>query len=394
MRGKSMILIVIALGCGLVASIGISQILDGRGSGGPKVETRKIYVAVKDVDISHVLDAETIKLEEWPIEKIPEGAVVSLDEVKGLMTNQRLFSGEPIRKEKLVDPMKKGGESARIPAGYRVQAIKVQPQDVVGNLIAPGDHVDVQVYLRKGGNIPDTITKTFLEDVRVFAVNQTTSRDQDEEGNKINAKTISLLLKPAQVEEMLLASRLGQISLSLRRPDDQTMEDTKSQGTRIGSLLRGQAVDGTPESGAKPNVPQAAPAKAAADFTAWLNSVTADNAAEPAHDDSGDQVASAYWQMQLLTPAGVTNIEVANTDSISVARTVTGDPSAGQVPPSANVPSSTHDFDAAPLADEPASTDADAGHDDGASPADGDDSAAGDDSTTDSASGEEAGLDS
>ena len=205
MRGKSMILIVIALGCGLVASIGISQILDGRGGGGPKVETRKIYVAVKDVDINHVLDAETIKLEEWPVEKIPEGAVASLDEVKGLMTNQRLFSGEPIRKEKLVDPMKKGGESARIPAGYRVQAIKVKAEDVAGNLIAPGDHVDVQVYLRKGGNIPDTITKTFLEDVRVFAINQTTSREQDEEGNKINAKTVSLLLKPAQVEEMLLA---------------------------------------------------------------------------------------------------------------------------------------------------------------------------------------------
>jgi pilus assembly protein CpaB len=258
-------------------------------------------------------------------------------------------------------------------------------------------HVDVQVYLRKGGNIPDTITKTFLEDVRVFAINQTTSREQDEEGNKINAKTVSLLLKPAQVEEMLLASRLGQISLSLRRPDDESTDDTQSQGTRISSLLRGQAVDGTPEGGAKPNVPQTVPAtskNAAADFTSWLNSVTADGAKEPASNDSAVQLASAYWTVQILTPAGVTNFEVANNDSISAARQLSDEPSAGQLPPSANVPASTTDFDDAPLHEEPASTDADAGHDDDASHASGDDSAAGDDSTTDSASGEEAGLDS
>ena len=41
MRPKSLILIVIALGCGLVASIGISQVMEGRSANAnsPKIQT-------------------------------------------------------------------------------------------------------------------------------------------------------------------------------------------------------------------------------------------------------------------------------------------------------------------------------------------------------------------
>ena len=35
MRSKSIILVALALGCGLVASIGISQIMDARNHGAP-----------------------------------------------------------------------------------------------------------------------------------------------------------------------------------------------------------------------------------------------------------------------------------------------------------------------------------------------------------------------
>ena len=395
MRGKSMILIVIALGCGLVASIGISQILDGRsGQQAAQAETRKIYVAVKDVDISQVLDAETIKLEEWPVEKIPEGAVTSLDEVKGLSPNQRLYAGEPIRKEKLVDPTKRGGEAQRIPEGYRVQAIKVKAEDVAGNLIGPGDHVDVIVYLRKGGNIPETVTKTFMEDVRVFAVNQTTTREQDEEGNKISAKTVSLLVKPAQVQELLLASRLGQISLSLRRPDDTALTDS-SQGSTISDFFTGSAVDGTPDAKSQPQVASSPAAKSAAsDFTQWLNDITQDPAQPAAGNGSDDQVAEAYFHVQLLTPTGVVNYEVANSDNVYGSRQIDAHATSASAPAAPVAPPAAANFDDAPLGDEPATTDADAAGSDDAQDAGDAESAAGDDSTTDSASGDEEGFDS
>ena len=73
MRMKSLILIFIALGCGLVASIGISQVMN-RGGGGGSMEMEQILVALTDIDIGTKLDAQNVKLEDWPKAKIPEGA--------------------------------------------------------------------------------------------------------------------------------------------------------------------------------------------------------------------------------------------------------------------------------------------------------------------------------
>jgi pilus assembly protein CpaB len=74
MRMKSLILIFIALGCGLVASIGISQVMD-RGGGGGNVEMDRVLVALADIDIGSRLSDKNVKLEDWPKNKVPEGAV-------------------------------------------------------------------------------------------------------------------------------------------------------------------------------------------------------------------------------------------------------------------------------------------------------------------------------
>ena len=52
MRPKSMILIVIALGCGLIASIGISQVMENRAVEVPvAAPMEKIYVAMTDIPL-------------------------------------------------------------------------------------------------------------------------------------------------------------------------------------------------------------------------------------------------------------------------------------------------------------------------------------------------------
>ena len=58
MRGKSMALLILALGCGLVASIGITQVVKrnpepATGAG----ETATVFVAVKDVALGEPLCA-------------------------------------------------------------------------------------------------------------------------------------------------------------------------------------------------------------------------------------------------------------------------------------------------------------------------------------------------
>ncbi len=364
MRGKSMILIVIALGCGLVASIGISQILDRSGSvAAPNTDTKKVYVAVKDVNISEVFDAEMMKLEEWPVEKVPEGAVTKLEDIVGLAPNQRLYAGEVIRKEKLVDPAKAGGKAFLIPKGYRVQAVKVTAAETSGNLITPGDHVDVQVYLRKGGNIPQSTTKTILEDVRVFAVNSDTSKQIDDDGKAINAKTVSLLVKPPQLQTLLLASRVGQISLSLRHPDDETQSDG-SESARMANLLNGRAEDATPDVKVKHDVAAEAAKTAANDFKHFLNGLN--QLKQPAPAANADQVAKVFV-MEELTREGIKTWELQDTEQFSKAQVVTRSVAGfgADVPPAATVDFPVVDDDQA-TADNDQSADGNADDADGA----------------------------
>jgi pilus assembly protein CpaB len=84
MRPKTLILFFVAIGCGLVASIGVSQYMEkARGSAGLQLETQKIYVAASEINIGDTLDDKNIKLEEWPKDRIPEGAVTELKDLEG-----------------------------------------------------------------------------------------------------------------------------------------------------------------------------------------------------------------------------------------------------------------------------------------------------------------------
>jgi pilus assembly protein CpaB len=233
MRPKSIVLIVIAMGCGLIASIGISQVMD-RKSGGTSVETSEIFVTMVDVAIGQPLTQQMIKLEEWPKDKVPEGAINKLADIEGRRPKQPLYAGEPILHRKLIDQSGAGGASEKIPKGYRVMSVKVTMDSAASGLLLPGDRVDVIVYLRQGGGIPVPMTRTILTDVIVFAVNEQITRETDADSSTINAKTVSLLVKPDQVEKLMLATELGKLRLSLRRADDETQ--TTAGGASLDDL--------------------------------------------------------------------------------------------------------------------------------------------------------------
>lgn len=232
MRPKSMILIVIALGCGLVASIGISQVMENRASDAAVVlPMEKIYVATRDVPLGEIMSPQMVKLEEWPQDKVPDGAVRNLEEIEGRRPLTRLYPGEPILMAKLIDANKFYGASEKIPKGFRVASVKVTMDSSASGLINPGDRVDVVVFLRSGRGVSLTGTRTILKNVTVFAVNDRFQRDPEDEGDAgSTAKTVSLLVKPSQVERLMLAQELGRIKLSLRRSDDDS-EDAATGAT-------------------------------------------------------------------------------------------------------------------------------------------------------------------
>jgi pilus assembly protein CpaB len=233
MRAKSLILFVIAVGCGLAASIGVSQYMESASSAAPQIETAKILVTMTDLGIGDKLDAQTVKLEEWPKDRIPDGAVLELAEIEGKSPRMRMYAGEPILVAKLTGNNQSSAVDT-IPKGYRAVPVKVSAE-TAGGLIQPGDRVDVLVMLRKSAEIPETGTRTILRDVNVFSVDGATERSIDETGQARNVNTVLLLVKPGQAASVTLASELGRLFLTLRRPDDDT-EDA-SEGVSVRSLL-------------------------------------------------------------------------------------------------------------------------------------------------------------
>lgn len=285
MRMKSLILIFIALGCGLVASIGISQVMERGGGSGPALETEQILVALTDIDAGAKLDVNNIRLEDWPKNKVPEAAIRRVDDAKGKFAVPRFFKGEPIVATRISETT--NGVADLIPEGYRAIPVKME-EDTVMKAISPGDRVDISVFLKRDGNeIPRTGVFPIIRNVQIFAVNSNTERTTDAKGGEAAFRTVSLLIKEKQVGELELAKRVGAIQLSLRRRNE-TDDDIGEETHSMQELLEGKSEMGGDAAPAPPS-------------DSGFNNLLANGS--PA---AGAPVAAASeWQMNIQGPNGI-----------------------------------------------------------------------------------------
>lgn len=322
MRAKSMVLILIALGCGLVASIAISQVMErGSKSANAGLETVSIYVASTDIDVNEQLSATNVRVEEWPKSKLPEGAVKDLKDITERFARVRFYAGEPILTAKLVNEIE--GPAVKIPDGHRVCSMKVQMDTAIAGLVNPGDRVDIFGYFKEGRGIPKTGTREILKNVRVFAVNDQTDQEVDQQGRSIAAKTVSLLVKQEQVAKLMLAMELGTLRLALRRPNEDGDATNANEAADIDALFGSRSetadTDGTQASSSPAKSGQLA--SAAQGFVGFLNNLKS----QPTNQVP-DEVLSVdpaprrpVWQMTLLTPEGGTQFTWDDEQNLPVA---------------------------------------------------------------------------
>lgn len=327
MRAKSMVLILIALGCGLVASIAISQVMErGSKSANAGLETVPIYVASTDIDVNEQLSATNVRVEEWPKSKLPEGAVKDLKDVAERFARVRFYAGEPILLAKLVNEIE--GPAVKIPDGHRVCSMKVQMDTAIAGLVNPGDRVDIFGYFKEGRGIPKTGTREILKNVRVFAVNDQTDQEVDQQGRSIAAKTVSLLVKQEQVAKLMLAMELGTLRLALRRPNEESDASNANEAADIDALFgsRSETADTDGSQASTTPSPNGQLASAAQGFVGFLNNLKSQhNTPVPDEVLSVEPAARRpVWQMTLLTPEGGTQFTWDDEQSLPVAGDATG----------------------------------------------------------------------
>jgi pilus assembly protein CpaB len=209
MRAKSLVLLVVALGCGMIAAVAVSKSVMNSDSPTVEQSTVEIFVAVKDLPHAQKISAENVKLEKWPQNRIPEGSVRQLDQVEGKFTNQMIFAGEPILEKKIADSRE--SFSTNIPPGFRIF-------DITGNAgyIKPGDHVDIVGTFKPSGRNSVPETRTVMRNVQVFGIDGNTTRDSDSTNEKRKGSVFQLLVQESQLEALTLANSLGELRLNLR----------------------------------------------------------------------------------------------------------------------------------------------------------------------------------
>lgn len=189
--------------------------MQAQNTGQSPVQMQEIFVTTKTIDVAEEITAEKIRLEEWPADRIPEGSASDLKEIEGKYARQRFYAGEPVMPVKLMNDT--NGTSQTIPKGFSVVSMKADPENAVASLVRPGDRVDVMAYFTKSEMIPETMAKTVLRGIRVFAVDGRTQRDEDDDDGRA-ARTISLLIQSSDAEAWTYASELGRIRLTLGNP--------------------------------------------------------------------------------------------------------------------------------------------------------------------------------
>ncbi len=230
MRPKSLILLSLALGCGLVASVGINQVMS-KGSPVVQAPSEKVavFVAKKEIAMNDLISPEMLTTKQMPKDIVPPGALTNLKDVEDRRAATRIIVDDILLDAKLLKKGEKGRGSDHIPAGMRGVAIKVDAASTSGYLVKPGDHVDLMVYLRKNGSngVQNTMIKTFLQNVRILAADNVLTESPDGKGQK-TMKTVSLVVTQEQAEVVTIAASMGKITLALRSPKDTELVDDTS----------------------------------------------------------------------------------------------------------------------------------------------------------------------
>lgn len=222
MKMKSMVLLCLAIGCGLVAMLGVQRAMSGDG-GAEEELVVSVLVAKTEINPGVRLeDGVNVTWKDLPASAVPKDAVTKPEEFANRALRMAAITGDTI----LVPKLGEEGvfsASSEIPEGMRVCSVSVDATKTHSGLIQPGDRVDVLVtYSSRSQRGMAKKTKTVLEYIAVFAADNRRLNAVSDSGEAIQAKNISLLVDPDQAQLLMLAQNKGMLHLAMRNREDAT----------------------------------------------------------------------------------------------------------------------------------------------------------------------------
>jgi pilus assembly protein CpaB len=215
MKPKTMVLMVVAVACGLGASYMTSKLLAERNNKEQAESTVPVLVAKARVNSwQPIREPERFfEIRQYPQSVAPRNALADFPEIKDQRLNKPLEEGKPVSKEDLLTKEQLGIAERLLP-GQRALAIKVTAESLVGGFVLPGTRVDVLMTTR--GN--DGASRIILQNMLVLAVDTTSERASDQK--TILGQTVTLGATPEEATRLSLAQAHGELRLLLKSGGD------------------------------------------------------------------------------------------------------------------------------------------------------------------------------
>jgi pilus assembly protein CpaB len=238
-----------SVAAGLFAVFAIWLYLDARENELLQMSAlQDVVVTTKDVLANTALDERMIQVTQVPRKFVQPGAVGTVAEVVGRVAAVPMPQGAQVTGTSLIEG---GAESlaVNVPKGMRAIAIAVGDVTGVGGQLRPGNFVDVGGTFEygvpsgtAGGQITyaqeRTETVTIAQNVQVVSIGGEPvatggSSSASEEETKArpgppalaSLTSVTLLVTPAQVQELVLAQQIGALTFSLRSSLDSAPVD-------------------------------------------------------------------------------------------------------------------------------------------------------------------------
>lgn len=212
MKSKSLILMVVAMGCGLVAAYTTARLTAKNND-----DDEKVLVANTEIKIGTVLKEPEKLFVEVPYKKgTAPNAINGIEKMKDKIVTRTVRAGQFIVPDDLSTNF-----GITPPKGTKAMAIKVDMASVVGGFVMPGSRVDVMATLGDNHSGQKPKVMTVLQNQEVLAVDRISVRpDGTAAVEAINTVTLAVTPQNAQRLELALKLSGGVVRLLLRDQND------------------------------------------------------------------------------------------------------------------------------------------------------------------------------
>jgi pilus assembly protein CpaB len=226
MSMRTILVVALALACGLFAAVGIKLMKDG--DAGKAVENFPVLYAAVDIQRGETIKKEALAVRRVPKEQIPQGCLTSEVDAIDRVAHIPMLKGDVLSDLKLAPKGSGTGMAALIRPGMRAFTIQTASlSSSMAGFLMPGNRVDVLLTIAGQGGADNPTGEgaatTLLQNIEILAAHTSVEAPSANKMDPEQARSVTLLVTPGQAAFLDLGQNKGTLHLTMRNPLDEGM---------------------------------------------------------------------------------------------------------------------------------------------------------------------------